>query len=338
MTSCSILNNPASAGSPIYVTAPPGDTHRLFVVQRGGRVIVLRDGRRAGTFLHVDTTTGGERGLLSIAFAPDYAQSGLFYVDYTDRDGDDPRGRVPRRADREPGGPGSPRHVLSSAPREQPQRRAARSSAPTACSTSASATAASRATADRQRARTSAPAREDPAHRPARQRGQPLHGARRQPVRRALGREAGDLRLRPAQPVALLLRPLTGDLVIGDVGQDTIEEVDYDGQGRGQGRQLRLARVRGPLALRPRQRARRGAAGAAADPRLRLVLDRRRLRRARPAVPALRGRYVYGDLCRPHCTPRACARTRPRTGRSACACHSSSRSGRMPPAMFTPCR
>jgi len=70
--------------SPIYVTAPPGDTHRLFVVQRGGSVIVLRDGRRAGTFLHVDTTTDGERGLLSMAFAPDYAQSGLVYVYYTD--------------------------------------------------------------------------------------------------------------------------------------------------------------------------------------------------------------------------------------------------------------
>jgi glucose/arabinose dehydrogenase len=74
--------------APIYVAAPPGDTHRLFVVQRGGSVVVLRDGRRSGTFLRVTTTTDGERGLLSIAFAPDYAQSGLVYAYSTAPNGD----------------------------------------------------------------------------------------------------------------------------------------------------------------------------------------------------------------------------------------------------------
>ena len=48
---------------------------------------MLRDGKPAGTFLRVGTTTDGERGLLSIAFAPDYAKSGQFYVDYTATDG-----------------------------------------------------------------------------------------------------------------------------------------------------------------------------------------------------------------------------------------------------------
>ncbi|MFL5854905.1 MAG: PQQ-dependent sugar dehydrogenase, partial [Solirubrobacteraceae bacterium] len=74
--------------APIYVAAAPGDTHRLFVVQRGGSVVVLRDGRRSGTFLRVATTTDGERGLLSIAFAPDYAQSGLVYSYSTAPNGD----------------------------------------------------------------------------------------------------------------------------------------------------------------------------------------------------------------------------------------------------------
>ena len=75
--------------SPVYVTSAPGARDLLFVVERGGRVIVLRDGRRAGTFLDISglVSTAGERGLLSIAFAPDYERSRRLYAYYTDRDG-----------------------------------------------------------------------------------------------------------------------------------------------------------------------------------------------------------------------------------------------------------
>ena len=72
--------------SPIYVTTPPGDTARLFVVEQGGAIRVARDGVTLGTpFLDITSRvlSGGERGLLSMAFAPDYATSGLFYVYYT---------------------------------------------------------------------------------------------------------------------------------------------------------------------------------------------------------------------------------------------------------------
>jgi glucose/arabinose dehydrogenase len=76
--------------SPVYVTAPPGDKRRLFVVEQSGRIRVLVGGKRRGTFLNLsrDVTFGGEQGLLSMAFAPDYASSGRFYVDFTDRNGD----------------------------------------------------------------------------------------------------------------------------------------------------------------------------------------------------------------------------------------------------------
>jgi glucose/arabinose dehydrogenase len=75
--------------SPVYVTAPAGDAW-LFVVEQAGRVKVLRAGRAPATFLDIVPLvgSGGERGLLSMAFAPDYATSGLFYVDYTDTSGD----------------------------------------------------------------------------------------------------------------------------------------------------------------------------------------------------------------------------------------------------------
>jgi glucose/arabinose dehydrogenase len=76
--------------SPVYVTAPPGDRRRLFVVEQGGRVMIQRRGRTLSRpFLDLTgrISAGGERGLLSLAFAPDYGRSGRFYVYYTARDG-----------------------------------------------------------------------------------------------------------------------------------------------------------------------------------------------------------------------------------------------------------
>jgi glucose/arabinose dehydrogenase len=77
---------------PVYVTQPPGDDRDLFVVQRTGKIEVVRNGEPvARPFLdlgHQITSSGSEQGLLSLAFAPDYRKSGLFYVDYTDTAGD----------------------------------------------------------------------------------------------------------------------------------------------------------------------------------------------------------------------------------------------------------
>jgi glucose/arabinose dehydrogenase len=77
--------------NPLYVTAPPGDRRRVFVVEQGGRVRIVRDGRKLDRpFLDISdrVASGGERGLLSLAFAPDYASSGRFYVYYTATNGD----------------------------------------------------------------------------------------------------------------------------------------------------------------------------------------------------------------------------------------------------------
>ena len=74
---------------PTYLTAPRGDRRR-FVVEREGRVRVVQRGRILGRpFLDISdrVTTGGESGMLSMAFAPDYAQSRRFWVYYTDNQG-----------------------------------------------------------------------------------------------------------------------------------------------------------------------------------------------------------------------------------------------------------
>ncbi len=78
--------------SPVHVTAPPGDTDRLFVVQRGGliRIIDLNTNTILATpFLNVNSSpntnvvTTGEGGLLSLAFHPEYATNGFMFVYYT---------------------------------------------------------------------------------------------------------------------------------------------------------------------------------------------------------------------------------------------------------------
>jgi glucose/arabinose dehydrogenase len=76
---------------PVYVIGAPGLTKLLFVVEREGRIQVLRNGRRLGhPFLDISgrVSVEGERGLLSAAFPPDYRSSGRFYVYYTDNSGD----------------------------------------------------------------------------------------------------------------------------------------------------------------------------------------------------------------------------------------------------------
>lgn len=78
-------------GDALFVTGAPGQPGRLFVVQQSGRIRVLQNGRLLGRpFLDVSgrISAGGERGLLGLAFHPDYARNGRFYVNYTDRSGD----------------------------------------------------------------------------------------------------------------------------------------------------------------------------------------------------------------------------------------------------------
>ena len=103
-----------SFDTPVYVTSPPADRGRLFVVEQSGRIMVVRGGRKlARPFLDIRrlVTAGGEQGLLSVAFAPDYARSGRFYVYYTARDGDQ-RIVEYRRASADRADAGSARLVL----------------------------------------------------------------------------------------------------------------------------------------------------------------------------------------------------------------------------------
>ena len=71
---------------PVFLTFPPGDATRLFVVEKDGLIRILQNGNiLPAPFLDLTglTTKLDEQGLLGLAFAPDYATSGRFYVSYT---------------------------------------------------------------------------------------------------------------------------------------------------------------------------------------------------------------------------------------------------------------
>jgi glucose/arabinose dehydrogenase len=72
--------------SPVFLTAPPNDP-RLFIVEQTGRIRIMRNDLLLDSpFLDIRSkvATGGERGLLGLAFHPNYAVNGFFYVNYTD--------------------------------------------------------------------------------------------------------------------------------------------------------------------------------------------------------------------------------------------------------------
>jgi glucose/arabinose dehydrogenase len=101
--------------APVFLTSPAGDP-RLFVVEQEGRIRVIRDGRLLEQpFLDLTAWVGfgGERGLLSVAFHPDYAHNGFLFVNYTDRNGDTQIERYTVSADPDRADPASRTAILS---------------------------------------------------------------------------------------------------------------------------------------------------------------------------------------------------------------------------------
>jgi glucose/arabinose dehydrogenase len=72
--------------TPVLYTQAPGQPGRFYVVEQGGTIRVVQDGRvQARPFLDIRSrvVSGGEQGLLGLAFSPGYARNGTFYVNYT---------------------------------------------------------------------------------------------------------------------------------------------------------------------------------------------------------------------------------------------------------------
>jgi glucose/arabinose dehydrogenase len=107
----------AGLSGPLYVTEAPGDTSRLFVVEQPGRIRVISHGTLLATpFLDLTSIAGydgGERGLLSMAFHPNYAANGRFFVHYTDVSGNIQIAQYTVSVNPDVADPGSAQIVLS---------------------------------------------------------------------------------------------------------------------------------------------------------------------------------------------------------------------------------
>jgi glucose/arabinose dehydrogenase len=285
--------------APTYVAAPPGDTHRLFVVQRGGSVVVLRDGRRSGTFLRVATTTDGERGLLSIAFPPDYAQSGLVYVYSTAPNGDIRIDEFHAAPDADRVDADSRRRLLSIRHPESNHNGGQLQFGPDGLLYAGIGDGGSEG---------------DP-HRYGQNLGVLYGKLLRIDPRSSGGRPytvpdsnpfVGRSGVRPEIYAYGLRNPWrfsfdrsTGAITIGDVGQDAIEEIDHEPRDGAAGVNF------GWSAFEGRSRYNGGSAPDAVPPVIQhthaagwcSIVGGYVMRDA--SVPALLGRYVYGDLCQP---------------------------------------
>ena len=280
------LRHLAAPGPPARLRRRAGRAHHGRVGGRQARA------RRSSTSAS-QVSPGGEQGLLSVAFAPDYASSRPLLRLLHRQLGRPARRRVPARQRRPRRRRLGARSCCAWTTRRPTTTAGCCCSGRTATSTSAPATAA--AAGDQHGARGNAQnlgsllgkiLRIDP--RPAG--GRPYTVPDDNPFVGRNGARGEIYAYGLRNPWRFSFDRRTGDLVIGDVGQNAVEEIDFVRRGTRPRRELRLAAVRGPLALHPgRERARSRAARDHAHPRRRLVLDHRRRGRARPrAVRAAR--------------------------------------------------
>jgi glucose/arabinose dehydrogenase len=290
---------------PLYVTAPPGDERRVFVVEQGGRIWVVRGGRKlAQPFLDLSSKTnaGGEQGLLSMAFAPDYATSGLFYVDYTDNNGDS-RIIEYKRATDDRADPGSARQVIFQRQPEPNHNGGLLLFGPDDLlyvgfgdGGGGGDQHGSRGNAQSLGTLLGKILRIDP--RPSGGRAYRIPSSNPFVGRSGARGEIYSYGLR--NPWRFSFDRSTGDLTIGDVGQDQWEEIDFVRRGRGSGANFGWRPFEGRSRLYPDE----SAPGAVSPVLVRshddgwcsitggvVVRDR--------ALAGLFGRYVFGDYCRP---------------------------------------
>jgi glucose/arabinose dehydrogenase len=297
------LRKVADFDAPVYVTSPPGDRARQFVVEQGGRVMVVRDGHKLrAPFLDIRSlvTAGGEQGLLSVAFAPDYATSGLFYVYYTDKGGDQ-RIVEYERASADRADPGSARVVLRMPDQESNHNGGLLLFGPddllyvgTGDGGGGGDQHGPRGNAQNLGSLLGKILRIDPRAGGGRAYQVPPDNPF---VGRAGARgEIYSLGLR--NPWRFSFDRRTGDLSIGDVGQDAYEEIDFVARGKGRGANF---------GWRPFEGRSRYTEGESAPRAIAPVIVRAHADGncsitggvvVRDRALSLRGRYLFGDFCR----------------------------------------
>ena len=291
---------------PTHVTSPPGDGHRLFVVEQAGRIWVLRDGMRQPTpFLDLTARVsrlGSERGLLSLAFAPDYARSGRFYVDYTDRRGGTIRVVEFRRSpDPDRADPASAREVLSQVHPDRRHNGGLLLFGPDRLlyvgvgdGGGGNDRHGKRGNGQNLGTFLGKILRIDP-----RQRGELAYTIpRSNPFVRRRGARKEIYAYGLRNPWRFSFDRATGDMVITDVGQEHAEEIDFARRGRARGANFGWRPFEGRFRLYPRESAKGAVRPVLTYPHTghRCAITGGYVVRD-PRLKALLGRYLYGDFC-----------------------------------------
>ena len=291
--------------APLYVTAPPGDRRRIFVVEQAGRIRVVRGGKQLSTpFLDIRSkvTSGGEQGLLSMAFPPDYAQSGLFYVYYTEKSGTESIWEY-RRASEDRADASSARLVLRMEDPEPNHNGGLMIFGPdnlmyvgTGDGGGGNDQHGSRGNAQSLSSLLGKILRIDP----KRSGGRPYTVPSSNPFVGRAGARGEIYSYGLRNPWRFSFDRSAGDLSIGDVGQDEVEEIDFVRKGRARGANFGWRPWEGrrrnfdepaPGAILP-VITHTHQAGFCSITGGYVVRDR--------GVPGLYGRYVYGDYCNSH--------------------------------------
>jgi glucose/arabinose dehydrogenase len=288
--------------APVYVTAPPGDRRRIFVVEQAGRIVVVRGGKPlAQPFLDIRSkvTAGGEQGLLSMAFAPDYAESGLFYVYYTEKSGTESMWEYHRASD-DSADAGSARLVMRMEDPEPNHNGGLMIFGPDQLMYVG--TGDGGGGNDEHGARGNAQSLSSPLGKilridPRQSGGRPYTIPSSNPFVGRSGARGEIYAYGLRNPWRFSFDAANGDLTIGDVGQDEVEEIDFVKQGRGRGANF---------GWRPWEGRRRNFDESAPGAVLPVITHTHQagfcsitggyIGRDR-GVPGLFGRYVYGDYC-----------------------------------------
>jgi glucose/arabinose dehydrogenase len=294
-----------SFDNPLYVTAPQGDSRRLFVVNQSGTIDEVLDGRKLDTpFLDISGRVSccGERGLLSMAFAPDYASSGRFYVDYTDRSGDTRVVEYRRASGVERAAGSSARLVLLQRQPEENHNGGLVVFGPDRLlyiglgdGGGANDRHGARGNAQNLGTMLGKILRIDP--RASGRRAYRIPASNPFVHRRGARGEIYAYGLR--NPWRFSFDRATGDIAIGDVGQNAFEEIDFARRGKARGANYGWRVFEGNRRSYPGERARNavkpvityrtGSGGTCAVTGGYVVRDR--------GLPSLLGSYVYGDYC-----------------------------------------
>jgi glucose/arabinose dehydrogenase len=303
--------------SPIHVTAPPSDRHRVFVVEQGGTVRVIHRGkRRSRPFIDLRSRvrSGGEQGLLGMAFAPDYARSGRFYVSYTDNAGTS-RIVEHRRATHNRARPGLGRVVLSQRQPAGNHNGGTIAFGPDRMLYIGLGDGGGggdpwgpRGNAQNLGTLLGKLLRINP--RPGG--GRPYSIPADNPFVGRAGARPEIYAYGLRNPWRFSFDRGTGDLTIGDVGQNAVEEINFTRRGRGAGANF---------GWRPFEGTRRFRPGESAPGHVKPILERFHSRgwcsitggvvvRDARLAGSLRGRYLFGDLCRPRVVSGRLARPR----------------------------